>query len=187
MRYFPTIVALFCLGMFAGCPADHSQQSTPTAPDTNAAPEQPTTPSDITMEDTRQKVGEAAEAVGKLAEQKTAETLKAARANYEDAKQKIAELKVKMDDLHGAAKEEFQKTLDSLETKAAEVEKKLQELGNATGQAWNGAQDDLSNAMSDLEKAYQGAKKSFQKSAEEAPEGDTSAKSSDATKDSANQ
>lgn len=191
MRHFPTFLALFCLAMFAGCPADNTQQTTPTEPDTNAAPassaEEPTTPSDITLAETQRQVGEAAEAVGKLAEQKTAEALEAARASYDDAKQKIAALKSKMNDLQGAAKEKFQKTLDNLDAKAAEAEKKLQQLGNASGAAWNESQDDLSNAMSDLEKAYQEATKSFEQSADKTAEGDTADKPVDSAKDSANE
>ena len=166
MRHFPWMLSLLCLVMFTGCPAQQPQDATTTGPEQKEAVPAPAastgdTP-DVTTEDVKQKVSEATKAVGALAEQKTAEALNAARVRYDDAKERISELKANMDKLHGDAQEQLRKSVDALDKKMAVAEDELNQLAEASGDAWTEAEGNLQNAMRELKNAYDQAVTAFE-------------------------
>ena len=59
----------------------------------------------------------------------------------EKADAEIAELESKAAKTSGEAKDEYNKTIKNLKALRAEVAKKLEDLGNSTGAAWNSSKE----------------------------------------------
>jgi predicted nucleic acid-binding Zn-ribbon protein len=63
----------------------------------------------------------------------------------------------------GEAKEAMEKKLENLKVRRADVRKKLDELGDASAEAWEKTKDGVEDAFRQLQESYKEAKKEFNK------------------------
>jgi len=71
---------------------------------------------------------------------------------------KIDELKVKADSAAGDLKAEYQKAVEALRKKRTELNPKLEDLKNATSDAWENTKAGFDKAVKELDSAYESAK-----------------------------
>jgi len=74
---------------------------------------------------------------------------------------KIKQLEGKASKASGDTKVEYDKAVKDLKAKRVQASKKLDEMGKATGAAWNDAKDGFADAYKDLHEAYEKAAAKF--------------------------
>jgi len=161
MRCLHSPMYLLLAGVFAGCTPQEFPDSPTAGPEQKAMnateEDQGEKDSDVTDEDVRRELSEAAEAVEQYSEQKTQQVLKDSLGNLEEIKEKVTQLKQNLGVLQETAQAEFQESIENLDGKLEDAEKRLDELQDAGSEAWTQAQDNLQNALDSLETAYEEA------------------------------
>ncbi len=152
MKAISLALALLLLGWLAGCGERQADQAPPAGPDKPAKT--------ITGEDVKRKIGEAADVLFRYSEEQTAELREEAKKRLADMDVEIARMKAKAEDMTGEAKARMQDRLNNLTDERAKVEQKLDELGTASGKAWEEVKTGLESSWSSL-------KSSFEKAADE--------------------
>jgi len=165
MRCLHSPMYLLLAGVFAGCTPQEFPDSPTAGPEQKAMnateEDQGEKDSDVTDEDVRRELSEAAEAVEQYSEQKTQQVLKDSLGNLEEIKEKVTQLKQNLGVLQETAQAEFQESIENLDGKLEDAEKRLDELKDAGSEAWTQAQDNLQNALDSLETAYEEAAAAF--------------------------
>ncbi|HAH46613.1 MAG TPA: hypothetical protein DCM07_17490 [Planctomycetaceae bacterium] len=140
MRYFTP--CLFSLSLFLVACADES--STPPVPGETQ----------VTGDDVKQKMEEAADTAKEFTKQKRDEYSKQLDQQLEDLDQKIAELEAKGAKLKDDAKVKWNEQLEDLKAKRGKVAEKLKEFNESSAEAWEGLKKDLDIAWGNLKAAY---------------------------------
>ncbi|HCO26326.1 MAG: hypothetical protein CME31_00540 [Gimesia sp.] len=140
MRYFTP--CCFSLSLFLVACADES--STPPVPGETQ----------VTGEDVKQKIGEAADTAKEFTKQKRDEYAKQLDQQLEGLDEKIAELETKGAKLKDDAKVEWNKKLEDLKSKRGKLSEKLKEFNASSSEAWEGLKKDLDIAWGNLKEAY---------------------------------
>lgn len=165
MRYEYLTIVLIAVGTTFGCAPEPSTDPPPTPPDPKAATEpgdEPVTEApEVTTDDLRRTLDEAGEAIQKYAQQKTDEAIRAAEAGYDEARQGVAQLKTRLDELRGETRERYRQAIEELESELAQAEDRLAEYREATGDAWTAAGEELGKAMENVQAAYERAAEVF--------------------------
>src|SRR5436305_5656765 len=140
MRRSTLTVFAFFFGLLVGCDSGRSSSA-----------------GHISGSEVRQKVGEAAGAVGRYVSQEKDALIEELNKRLREADVRIDELKQKLAATADAAKPELQKQIDKLSSKRDEYRKKVEQLKDSAGDAWKELRDGASNAWWELKKGLDSA------------------------------
>jgi len=114
---------------------------------------------ETTTKDVSKKTGEAWDTVKSYTADKKKDAMAYGRKLVRETDHEIASLERKASKASGEAKAQFQSDVKELKVKRAEAAKKLDEMGKATGAAWDEAKNGFADAYKDLHDSYQKAVK----------------------------
>jgi TolA-binding protein len=165
MRYEYMTIVLIALGTTFGCAPEPSAEPPSTPPEQKATTEPGDDPvtekPDVTAADVRRILDEAAGTIQEYTRQKTDEAIQAANASYDQAKQGVAQLKARTDELRGETRERYREAIEELEAEMAQAEQRLEQYREASGDAWTAAGEELSKAMENVKAAYEQVEEVF--------------------------
>ena len=125
----------------------------------------PATPAaaQTTATDAKQKASDAADKIKGYSVDKKNDAVAYGKKLVADLDVKIKELEARIAKDTSAAKADLQRQLGELKAKRAQAAKKLDELGKASAESWDGVKTGFADAYKDLHRAYDNAVASFRK------------------------
>ncbi len=115
----------------------------------------------ITGEDVRHQLRQAADTAVEYSKQKAGEIQQTLEKRLSQANDEIAELEKKLTELSGEAKVRAEEELEKLRGKRDELRKKVDNLGEASGKAWQELKAGVDSAWKDLKSAVDNASQQF--------------------------
>ena len=112
-----------------------------------------------TTKDVSKKAGEAWDTVKSYTVEKKNEAVTYSKKLVRDTDREIKELDRKASKASGEAKAQLQEDMKELKVKRAHAAKKLDEMGKASGAAWDEAKNGFADAYKDLHDSYNKAVK----------------------------
>ena len=116
---------------------------------------------ETTTKDISKKTGEAWDTVKSYTVEKKDEAMAYGRKLVRQTDREIASLEKKAAKASGEAKAQFQSDVKELKAKRAEASKKLDEMGKASGAAWDNAKNGFADAYRDLSQSFEKAAAQF--------------------------
>lgn len=114
-----------------------------------------------TGKDVSKKAADAWDTVKAYTVEKKNDAVAYSKKLVSEADAKIKRLEAKASKASGDTKAQYDKAVKDLKTKRAQASKKLDEMGKATGSAWDSAKDGFADAYKDLHEAYEKAAAAF--------------------------
>lgn len=115
----------------------------------------------MTGEDVNKQIEETADTTAAYLTQKQQEVVNQLEARYSDARDKIDNLKDKIEAAGETTKAKLKETIDELEKRQAGIKGKLRKLKESSKDSWDELQEGANDAMDELDKAIDRAKKEF--------------------------
>ena len=116
--------------------------------------QQPAASAQTTTTDVSKKTAEAWDTVKSYSAEKKNDAVAYGRKLVRAADAKIKGLEGKVANASGDTKSAYERELKDLKAKRAQAWKKLDEMGKASGAAWDGAKNAFADAYKDLSEAY---------------------------------
>ena len=111
--------------------------------------------------DVSTKAAEAWDTVKAYTVEKKNEAVAYSKKLVSESDTKIKELEARASKASGDTKVQYDKAVKNLKAKRAQTSKKLDEMGKATGTAWDSAKNGFADAYKDLHEAYEKAVAAF--------------------------
>jgi len=180
MRRLYLPLCLLCVGPLAGCTSEQAYTPPTPAPESQGpgAGENAATPEgtaataadatqgeddpDVTAEEVRRELGEAAEAVEEYSEDTSQEVVENAQKTLDQLKQDMERLKQDVGELHETAQGKLEESIGDLDRKLADAQQRLDQLRDAGADAWAESKDDLQKALDNLQRGYTEAVTAFE-------------------------
>ena len=114
-----------------------------------------------TGKDVSTKAADAWDTVKAYTVEKKNEAVSYSKKLVSETDAKIKQLEAKASKASGDTKVQYDKAVKDLKAKRAQASKKLDEMGKATGAAWDSAKNGFADAYKDLHQAYEKAVAAF--------------------------
>jgi len=114
-----------------------------------------------TGKDVSKKAADAWDTVKAYTVEKKNEAVAYSKKLVSESDTKIKQLEAKASKASGDTKVEYDKVVKDLKAKRLQASKKLDEMGKATGAAWDSAKEGFADAYKDLHEAYEKAAAKF--------------------------
>ena len=122
---------------------------------------QPAASAQTTAADVSKKTGEAWDTLKSYSVEKKNDAVAYGRKLVRATDAKIKDLQAKAANASGDTKSTYEREVKDLKVKRAQAGKKLDEMGKASGAAWDGAKNAFADAYKDLHDAYEKAAAQF--------------------------
>ncbi|MGH8724810.1 MAG: hypothetical protein ACREU1_08110 [Burkholderiales bacterium] len=122
---------------------------------------QPPALAQTTAKDVSKKTAEAWDTLKSYTVDKKNDAVGYGRKLVRDTDRKIKELEGKAAKASGEVKAQYDREIKDLKARRAKASKKLDEMGKATGAAWDSAKDGFADAYRELHEAYDKAAAKF--------------------------
>jgi hypothetical protein len=126
-----------------------------------ALPQPPPAVGQTTGKDVSKKAADAWDTVKAYTVEKKNEAVAYSKKLVSESDTKIKQLEAKASKASGDTKVEYDKVVKDLKAKRLQASKKLDEMGKATGAAWDSAKEGFADAYKDLHEAYEKAAAKF--------------------------
>jgi hypothetical protein len=117
--------------------------------------------STVTKEDVKRDAEKSAETTAAYSQQNREKLIQDMKAQMATMDANIEKLRLKGKDLASEAKLNWEEKMSDLEAKRKLANERLEEVGNATSQAWSDIEKGARSAWDDLAKAFRDASKEF--------------------------
>ncbi len=114
-----------------------------------------------TGKDVSKKTGDAWDTVKAYTVEKKSDAVAYGKKLVRETDNKIKGLETKASKASGETKAKYQEEIKELKSKRAAASKKLDEMGKATGDAWDSAKDGFADAYKDLHQSFEKAAAKF--------------------------
>ena len=114
-----------------------------------------------TGKDVSKKAADAWDTVKAYSVEKNNDAVAYSKKLVNESDTKIKQLEAKASKASGDTKVEYDKVVKDLKAKRVQASKKLDEMGKATGAAWDSAKEGFADAYKDLHEAYEKAAAKF--------------------------
>jgi TolA-binding protein len=164
MKSYPYLLAATVLALTLGCSDAASTTPTDATPSKAHGVESDAASQDdsATLEDVKKEVGEAAEAAREFTSQEMQEYADSLNNKLEELNTQFDQLQQKGQELAGDAKQQWEDRLSALKEKRKKLQEDLNQLGDASGDAWHEMKDGIDAAWDDLKKATDEAAMEFE-------------------------
>jgi len=164
MKSYRYLLGTTALALFLGCseaPSTSTNDATP-SPSNDIVPEAASQDDSATFDDVKNEVGEAAQATREYTSQEMQEYADGLNNKLQELDTQLEHLKQSGKELAGDAKQQWEDRLSALEDRRMKLQEDLNQLGDASGEAWQKLKEGMDAAWDDLKKAADEAAKKFE-------------------------
>jgi len=163
MKLHQYLLSATALALFLGCSdAPSTTPNDATSSQADGVESEAASQDDAaTLEEVKEKVGEAAEVTREFTSQEMQDYVDSLKNKLQELDTQREQLKQKGKELAGDAKQRWEDQLSALEDKRKKLQEDLDRLAGASGHAWQDMKQGIDAAWDDLKKATDEAAKEF--------------------------